>query len=115
MAVLMYNRMFNWRKYLSQWILNVYKDGLQNKYNINPNATGGHSCISSSSYNLRNNMLHSSAGGKVDNKELLQMTNESYQSKEANYRLSSQNNFPRPPESPLYDRYVLVVLCGFVH
>ncbi|KAI7833646.1 hypothetical protein BX661DRAFT_177277 [Kickxella alabastrina] len=79
MAVPMYNCIFSRQEYVSQWILKLGKDGLQNEYDINPNATGGHSNIYLSSYNAHSN-----------------------DSKEADSRLSSQNTFSRAPESPLY-------------
>ncbi|KAJ1899717.1 hypothetical protein LPJ66_001933 [Kickxella alabastrina] len=93
MAVPMYNCIFSRQEYVSQWILKLRKDGLQNEYNIDPNTTGGHSNIYSSSYNARSN------GAKGDNKGFLQMNNGSYQSKEADSRLSSQNTFQGLPKA----------------
>ncbi|KAJ1895130.1 hypothetical protein LPJ66_004776 [Kickxella alabastrina] len=78
----MYNCMFNRQEYLSRWILKLRKDGLQNEYDDDPNASGGHSHVLSASYNVRNNMLYSSTGGKGDSKGFQQIGDGCYQSKD---------------------------------
>ncbi|KAI7833639.1 hypothetical protein BX661DRAFT_63633 [Kickxella alabastrina] len=100
MAVPMYNCMFNRQEYLNRWILKLRKDGLQNEYDIDPNASGNHSRISSSSNNAREIILHSTIVGGGNKRGFLPMNGGSLQSKESDSRLSSQYVFLRHSESP---------------